>query len=114
MKVIINFEPNDILKELLSLSGEWNFPFFPSIGEEVSPSLLEDWITPSQLYDALNESEKEVWNKWVNDEVEAGSTEEAAQWDNLHIWLGNLGTVVSGVSWSKLEGEYYVQISLEH
>ena len=60
MNVYITFESNKILNEVITLKGVWNFPFLPRIGEEISPALLVEWITPAQLYDALSEKEKEM------------------------------------------------------
>ena len=113
MNVYITFESNKILNEVITLKGVWNFPFLPRIGEEISPALLVEWITPAQLYDALSEKEKEMWISWVTEEVELGSSEEEAQWDNLLVWVANLGTVVSEVCWSKDEDSYCVLITLK-
>ena len=113
MNVKITFESNHIVDEVISLEGVWNFPFLPRIGEEISPALLVEWITPAQLYEALTENEKAMWVSWVTEEVELGACEEEAQWDNLHIWLGNLGTVVSDICWSKGEDGYCVLITLK-
>ena len=96
MNVKITFEDNnEMLNGILSLGGEWPFPYLPRVGEVISPSLLKEWITPNELYDALTEDEKAIWLRWVTEEVEAGSHEEEAQQDNLHIWLANLCTIVS-------------------
>ena len=113
MNVKITFEPNNLLNEVISLEGEWNFPFLPRIGEEISPALLVEWINPGQLYEALTETEKAMWIAWVTEEVELGSSEEEAQLDNLHIWLANLGNVVSEVCWSKGDKGYCVLITLK-
>lgn len=113
MHVKITFESSDLLNDVITLEGEWHFPFLPRVGEEISPALLVEWIDPKQLYEALSESEKTAWVNWVTEEVELGSTEEDAQWDNLHVWLANLGTIVSEVCWSKYEGQYCVLISLK-
>lgn len=114
MNVQFTFEENKILSGIVSFGGEWPFPILPRVGEEISPSLLMDWITPAELYDALSDEEKVQWVNWVTEDVEAGSKEEEAQADNLHIWLAKLGTEVSDVCWSKFEGEYFVQIVLKH
>lgn len=113
MNVNITFESSKILNEVITLKGEWNFPFLPRIGEEISPALLVEWITPEQLYDALADEEKVMWINWVTEEVELGSTEEEVQGDNLRIWLANLGNVVSDVCWSIDEDGYCVLITLK-
>ena len=113
MNVNITFESSKILNEVITLKGEWNFPFLPRIGEEISPALLVEWITPEQLYDALADEEKVMWINWVTEEVELGSTEEAAQGATLRFWLANLGNVVSDVCWSIDEDGYCVLITLK-
>lgn len=114
MNVKINFEDNnELLNGILSLVGEWPFPALPRIGEEISPSLLKEWITPHELFEALTDEEKAMWVRWVSEDVEAGSQEEEAQQDNLYIWLANIGTIVSEVCWSKYEGQYSVLITLK-
>ena len=83
MNVKITFEDNNgMLNGILSLGGEWPFPALPRIGEEISPSLLKEWITPHELFEALTDEEKAMWVRWVSEDVEAGSQEEEAQQDN--------------------------------
>ena len=113
MRVQFTFEDNEILNDILSFGGEWKYPFLPRTGEEISPALLVDWITPNQLFEALTDYEKSMWLEWVTEDVEAGSQEEEAQQDNLHIWLANLGTIVSEICWSKYEGKSCVLITLK-
>ena len=114
MNVQFTFDDNnEILSGILAFGGEWPFPFLPRIGEEISPSLLKEWITPSELYDALTDDEKALWVSWVTEDVEAGSQEEEAQHDNMHIWLASLGNVVSEICWSNYENNPCVLITLK-
>ena len=113
MRVQFSFEDNEILNDILSFGGEWKYPFLPRIGEEISPALLVDWITPNELFEALSDYEKSMWLEWVTEDVEAGSQEEEAQLDNLSIWQANMGTVVSEICWSKYDNKPCVLITLK-
>ena len=113
MNVSFSFEPNDILKEHLVLSGEWNCPCLPRVGDQISSSLLMDWITPKRFYDALLDDEKALWDSWVAEDLEDDMSEEDAYWENLGIWLGNVGAVVSEITWAKMEDDFHVLISLK-
>lgn len=113
MNVSFSFEQNDILKENLVLSGEWNCLSIPRVGDRISPSLLMEWITPKRFYDAMLDEEKALWDSWVAEDLEDDITEEEAYWENLCIWLGNVGTVVSEVTWAKMDDDFHVLIELK-
>ena len=113
MNISFSFGENDILKEHLVLSGEWNCPSIPRVGDQISPSLLMEWIDPKRFYDALLDEEKALWDSWVSVDLEDEMTEEEAYWENLGIWLGNVGTVVSEVTWAKMDDEFHMLIELK-
>lgn len=113
MIVHISFEPNHILTDVFTLEGDWTFPCLPRVGDEISPAVLMDWISPMELYESLIDEEKRAWVDWVAEDVEYGAVEEEAQQENLRIWLGNLGSTVSEVCWSKYDGQNCVLITLK-
>ena len=72
-----------------------------------------EWIAPKQFYDAMLDEEKALWDSWVAEDLEDDITEEEAYQENLCIWLGNVGTVVSEVTWGKMDDDFHVLIELK-
>lgn len=113
MKVTFSFQENEILKSALSVGGEWNAPFLPRVGDKIDASLLLQWLSPQQLFDALWDDEKEIWNSWLNEGQEDEMTEEEAWMENFTIWMWHVGSVVQDVIWGHADNDYHVHIVLK-
>ena len=113
MNVTFSFEKNELLQNALSVGGEWNAPFLPHVGDKIDASLLMEWLSPEQLYDALSEEEKDMWDRWVKEDLEDEMTEVEAWLENYGIWMWHVGSVVSEVIWGKAEDGYHALIILK-
>ena len=71
------------------------------------------WLSPEQLYEALTAEEKEMWNSWVESDLEEEISEKEAWLENYSIWLWHVGSVVSEVVWGNGDNGYHALIVLK-
>lgn len=113
MNVTFSFEKNELLQSALTIGGEWNAPFLPHVGDKIDASLLMQWLSPEQLYEALTAEEREMWNSWVESDLEEEMSEKEAWLENYSIWLWHVGSVVSEVVWGNGDNGYHALIVLK-
>ena len=113
MNVTFSFDNHDFLQSGLSVSGEWKAPFLPRVGDKIHASLMKEMLSPKELYDALNTEEKEMWDRWVKEDLDVEMTEEEALEENYGIWLWHVGSVISEIIWGKNENGYHALITLK-
>lgn len=115
MKIVLELMNEEyFIKGIFTFTIDWNHPYLPRTGDELSTSFLVNHIDPDTFHRNLCLRNQEDYKEQVMQLIHKRKiTFQTASEDILKEWLGNLLVRVGTVCWH-CDGEHpYVVMSLE-